>query len=109
MNSGQLDQQYDCSHTRAEITMRSLPFTALCYLLLSLVGLASATKKPSGPVAPGLSHLYTLNITAGETYPVGAGPRGTRIILSIVSGVFAGPKLKGKNSRLPHDSFTTHT
>ncbi|KAM7220351.1 hypothetical protein V8F06_004317 [Rhypophila decipiens] len=76
--------------------MRSIIFT-IVYLCLSLAGLASAApKKPSGPpAAPGLSYLYTLNVTAGVTYPVGPGPRGTRVVLTINGGNFAGPKLKG--------------
>ena len=77
--------------------MKSMLFTLL-YCLLALLGVGSATgdRKQHVPRAPGLTYLYTVNITAGEVYPVGPGPRGTRIVVPIASGNFAGPKLKGE-------------
>jgi hypothetical protein len=78
--------------------MKSTFFTLL-YCLLALLGAGSATgdRKQHAPKAPGLTYLYTVNITAGEFYPVGPGPRGTRIVVPIASGNFAGPKLKGES------------
>ncbi|KAH6623884.1 hypothetical protein F5144DRAFT_374379 [Chaetomium tenue] len=72
-------------------------FLTLLYCLLALLGVGSATgdRKPHAPKAPGLTYLYTVNITAGEIYPVGPGPRGIRLVVPIASGNFAGPKLKG--------------
>jgi hypothetical protein len=66
-----------------------------CVLMLAAVGLSTdaANKKP--PRAPGLTYLYTVNITGGDFYPVGTGPHGTRLVVPIVKGNFAGPKLKG--------------
>jgi len=52
---------------------------------------------PKPPKAPGLTYLYTVNITGGEAAIVGQGPRGFRLVVPILRGSFAGPKLKGKS------------
>ncbi|EAQ82993.1 hypothetical protein CHGG_10811 [Chaetomium globosum CBS 148.51] len=72
-------------------------FLTLFYCLVALLGVGSAAgdRKPHAPKAPGLTYLYTVNITAGEIYPVGPGPRGIRLVVPIASGNFAGPRLKG--------------
>jgi len=59
--------------------------------LLTLSGLAAASGAP-GPKTPGLTYLYTVNITGGEPATVGPGPRGTRIVVAILNGTFSGPK-----------------
>lgn len=73
-----------------------------CILMLSGVGFSEANKKPK---APGLTYLYTVNITGGEVYNVGPGPHGTRLVVPILNGNFAGPKLKGKS--IPKTSCKT--
>lgn len=65
--------------------------------------LSDGNKK--GPKAPGLTYLYTVNITGGEFYNTGPGPRGTRLIVPIIKGNFAGPKLKGRSVRAPFPSL----
>jgi hypothetical protein len=70
---------------------------ASCYvLMLAAVGLATDAGNKKPPKAPGLTYLYTVNITGGDFYPVGTGPHGTRLVVPIVKGNFAGPKLKGR-------------
>ncbi|KAH8911612.1 hypothetical protein BR93DRAFT_924289 [Coniochaeta sp. PMI_546] len=59
-------------------------------LLLATISIASKI-----PKAPGLSYLYTVNITGGPTTTFGPGPRGTRLAVPILGGKFSGPKLKG--------------
>ncbi|SPQ24998.1 f2427f4d-c243-4748-9e87-088afa891fec [Thermothielavioides terrestris] len=70
-------------------------FLGSLYCVLMLVGLGLSTDNRMPPKAPGLSHLYTVNITGGDAVPVGPGPRGTRLVVPILGGNFAGPKLKG--------------
>lgn len=62
--------------------------------ILALAGF-SAAAGPKYPKPPGITFLYTVNITGGDRYPVGTGPYGNRIVVPILSGSFAGPKLKG--------------
>ncbi|KAH7379038.1 hypothetical protein BKA64DRAFT_714215 [Cadophora sp. MPI-SDFR-AT-0126] len=47
------------------------------------------------PKAPGLTYLYTSNVTLGGTIDYGDGPKGRRTLFSVVGGTFSGPKLKG--------------
>ncbi|KAB5545837.1 hypothetical protein GE09DRAFT_1205184 [Coniochaeta sp. 2T2.1] len=56
-----------------------------------LAALACAT----APKAPGLTWLYSVNITGGETTVFGQGPRGIRFAVAILGGAFSGPKLNG--------------
>ncbi|KAK3689836.1 hypothetical protein B0T22DRAFT_376570 [Podospora appendiculata] len=60
-----------------------------------LAGICTCTAAPKYPKAPSLTFLYTVNITAGAAYKLGAGPKGFRTITVIANGTFAGPKLKG--------------
>jgi hypothetical protein len=69
---------------------------------LAFVGMVSgqtavpdAAKPPAGPKAPGLTFLYTLNITGGTPVDIGVGPRGQRLVIPIASGTIAGPRFKG--------------
>ncbi|KAK3944405.1 hypothetical protein QBC46DRAFT_440634 [Diplogelasinospora grovesii] len=68
--------------------MRFTTFLQTCFVMIGLVTAAS-------PTPPGLTYLYTVNITAGQAAVVGTGPRGNRIVVPIAGGTFAGPKLKG--------------
>ncbi|KAK0724996.1 hypothetical protein B0H67DRAFT_507578, partial [Lasiosphaeris hirsuta] len=52
---------------------------------------------------PGLTHLYSLNCTLGTPLQVGPGPHGTRVVLPITGGTFAGPRLSGKVLNLGAD------
>ena len=61
-------------------------------LLLATLSLASPLSEPK---APGLSYLYTVNITGGPVTVIGPGPRGTRLVVPIIGGTFSGPKLNG--------------
>ena len=65
--------------------------------ILALAGF-SAAAGPKYPKPPGITFLYTVNITGGDRYPVGTGPYGNRIVVPILSGSFAGPKLKGMST-----------
>jgi hypothetical protein len=74
---------------------------SLCSILTSALAAASAVaaagpSRPKPPKAPGLEYLYTVNITGGDAAIIGQGPRGFRIVVPILRGTFAGPKLKGK-------------
>ncbi len=66
-------------------------------LLLLCLGVSAGDKPAKSPTAPGLTYLYTVNITGAEFYNLGPGPRGTRLVVPIVKGNFAGPKLKGSS------------
>jgi len=68
---------------------------ALATGVLAAGPVAPAPPGPKGPKPPGLQYLYTVNITGGEPAIVGGGPRGFRIVVPILRGAFAGPKLKG--------------
>lgn len=77
--------------------MKSTLLSSLyCLLMLVSVGIAGGHRDKRPPKAPGLTYLYTVNITGGELYPVGNGPRGIRLVVPILSGNFEGPKLKGE-------------
>ncbi|CAK7234136.1 hypothetical protein SBRCBS47491_008846 [Sporothrix bragantina] len=51
---------------------------------------AAATPKP-----PTLSFLYSINISMSAPQDIGTTPTGSRGILPIIGGTFAGPKLSG--------------
>ncbi|KAK5655626.1 hypothetical protein OQA88_5557 [Cercophora sp. LCS_1] len=63
--------------------------------VMAIAGLSHAAPGPKPPKAPGLTYLYSVNITGGDAAFPGAGPRGFRIVVPILSGSFSGPKLKG--------------
>ncbi|KAK1750168.1 hypothetical protein QBC47DRAFT_407399 [Echria macrotheca] len=73
--------------------MKFTLFSALTSIL-AVAGLAQAGG-PKPPKPPSLTYLYTVNITGADAIPVGQGPRGFRIVFPILSGSFAGPRLKG--------------
>lgn len=50
----------------------------------------------STPTPPGLTYLYTANVTLSPAIEIGDGPRGFRVAIPIIGGTFTGPKLKGK-------------
>jgi len=75
--------------------------TTLIFLLsATAVSAAPAPPGPKIPKPPGLTFLYQLNITGGDSVSTGLGPRGNRIIAPILGGAFTGPKLKGTCSTL---------
>ncbi|KAK3402656.1 hypothetical protein B0T20DRAFT_342991 [Sordaria brevicollis] len=81
--------------------MKSFLLTLLSASLLLLpqtvsgAGPEALAPKDKYPKPPKLEFLYTVNVTGGETYNIGNGPNGLRLVVPILSGSFAGPKLKG--------------
>jgi hypothetical protein len=79
--------------------MKLLATIASLLATASLCAAAAAAPAPGPkqPKAPGLTYLYTVNITGGEAAFVGQGPRGFRIVVPIIKGSFSGPKgFKGR-------------
>ncbi|KAM7201178.1 Protein of unknown function (DUF3237) domain containing protein [Naviculisporaceae sp. PSN 640] len=72
--------------------MKLLTLTVLSLLSLTQ---AAGPPPPKTPKPPSSTYLYTLNITGGATYPVGAGPYGFRLVVPILGGSFSGPRLRG--------------
>jgi hypothetical protein len=68
----------------------------VCILLLATLSLAG-----KAPKAPGLTFLYSVNITGGPTTTLGPGPRGIRFAVPILGGTFSGPKLNGIEPQSP--------
>lgn len=81
--------------------MKSFLLTLLSASLLLLpqavssAGAEAFAPKDKYPKPPKLEFLYTVNITGGEIYNIGNGPNGLRLVVPILNGTFAGPKLKG--------------
>ncbi|KAK0750085.1 hypothetical protein B0T18DRAFT_389567 [Schizothecium vesticola] len=48
------------------------------------------------PVPPTLTHLFSVNLTFSAPIAIGSVPYGSRDLLFISGGTFAGPKLSGK-------------
>ncbi len=71
--------------------MVAFPIRALALVAASAV--AAADPKP-----PAVTFLYTANLTIPAPVNVGSVPTGSRGVMSIVGGTFAGPKLSGKRS-----------
>jgi len=91
-------------NTTIAATMRSFVFKTIhVFHFFLLAALACA----STPKAPGLTYLYSVNITGGETIVFGQGPRGIRFAVAILGGSFSGPKLNG-TYRTPLDQ-TRHS
>lgn len=70
--------------------MVRLAVTALVSLAATALGLPLAD-----PKAPGLTYLYTANLTFPAPISIGTTPLGVRQILTISGGSFEGPKLSG--------------
>ncbi len=72
-------------------------FVAALLQACLLTGLSVAN--PPSPVAPipkpGLTYLYTVNISAAPPSSSDPGPRGTRYVTPITGGAFSGPNLSG--------------
>jgi len=66
-------------------------------LFLALAALAGAALAlpAADPAPPALTYLFTANLTVSKPISVGAGPQGSRQVVPITGGVFAGPKLSG--------------
>jgi len=69
--------------------------SALVTLLVFSLSSPAVAEKGSPPTAPGLTHIYTLNIIGGDQYMIGDGPKGNRFYVPIVGGNFSGPSLQG--------------
>lgn len=79
----------------------SMAFWACAFALLPWLALAQNTS--TTPTPPGLTYLYTLNCTLGETIDIGPGPRGYRVAIPITGGYFNGPRMSGKkNNNVQH-------
>ncbi|KAK6220114.1 hypothetical protein QIS74_05616 [Colletotrichum tabaci] len=63
------------------------------YLALALAAAGYAVAEPT---RPGLTYLYSLNGTLGEPFTTGAGPHGTRAVLTVLGGPFSGPNISGQ-------------
>ncbi|KAH8890513.1 hypothetical protein GQ53DRAFT_824649 [Thozetella sp. PMI_491] len=72
--------------------MKSTFVSSLLAVLAFACG-SSATRLH--PPKPDLTYLYTVNITVLPPISMGPGPLGTRILSTILSGYFHGPKLNG--------------
>ena len=74
-------------------------FTSTFYLLTffhySLISLLFSLTLSAQPAAPALEHALTLRVTVADGYDVGATPHGTRRVIPITGGTFAGPRLHG--------------
>lgn len=51
------------------------------------------------PVPPILTHLFSVNLTFSTPITIGSVPYGSRDLLFISGGTFAGPKLSGTPPR----------
>lgn len=47
------------------------------------------------PEPPGLEFLFTMRAKLAAGQPIPGGPAGTRVIVPVTGGTFAGPKLSG--------------
>jgi hypothetical protein len=52
------------------------------------------------PKAPGLTFLYSCNVTLGTTIDYGKGPKGSRVAIPITGGPVVGPRIKGTRYHL---------
>lgn len=66
--------------------------------LLSLLALAASAASPAlaAPTPPSLTYLYSVNLTMPAGTDLGQVPYGSRALLPISGGTFAGPKLNGE-------------
>lgn len=69
----------------------------LTYLLSVVIAIFSpaSAQTVAVPKTPGLTFLYSLNCTLGESLPVGNVPEGNRVVIPITGGTFAGPRIAG--------------
>jgi len=71
--------------------------------VLSALGslfVAVATAQAAVPKTPGLTFLYSLNCTLGDSLPVGDVPDGNRVVIPITGGTFSGPRISGSSPAL---------
>ncbi|KAH6647470.1 hypothetical protein BKA67DRAFT_387749 [Truncatella angustata] len=67
---------------------------------------------PSGaatPVPPGLTHLFTANVSIEPAIDIGVGPYGQREAIPIIGGTFSGPRINGTILNLGADWGWTDT
>ncbi|OLN85470.1 UPF0311 protein-like protein 1, partial [Colletotrichum chlorophyti] len=71
--------------------------TTIKYLALAI---AAAGRVVAEPSIPGLTYLYSLNGTLGESFTTGIGPHGTRAVLPVLGGPFSGPRVSGNTGKV---------
>lgn len=66
-------------------------------MMICLLQMAAAQERQQSeePVAPQLEYVMQLKVTLGEAYRVGPTPQGSRQVIPITGGTFAGPLLRG--------------
>lgn len=73
-------------------------FGSKLFLAVSAIALALADDNAvTVPKAPGLTFLYSTNVTLGTVIEYGAGPRGNRVAIPITGGPVVGPRINGTN------------
>ncbi len=70
----------------------------VAFSLRVLAVVAAAAVATADPKPPAVTFLYTANLTIPASVNVGSVPTGSRGVLSIAGGTFAGPKLSGKHN-----------
>ncbi|ETS74490.1 hypothetical protein PFICI_14356 [Pestalotiopsis fici W106-1] len=78
-------------------------------IFTSLLSVAMPTVTAATPAAPGLTYLYTANVTLGTKFSMGVGPYGERVAIPIIGGTFSGPNLNGTILNLGADWGWTDT
>jgi hypothetical protein len=79
-------------HADMKLILSAALFYVGCVAQLLTADVLTTT---STPAKPGLTYLYSANITGSTFYTIGAGPFGTRYAQGIASGIVTGPKFKG--------------
>lgn len=64
-------------------------------LITSVMAVAMPAVRAATPASPGLTYLYTANVTLGTSFSMGVGPQGERVAIPIVGGTFSGPNING--------------
>jgi hypothetical protein len=76
--------------------MKRPAVVALFAAALCVAAGARAQETPPRPPAPGLVFAFEARVEVGPPLEVGQLPRGTRRIVPILRGTFAGPGIKGR-------------
>lgn len=72
-------------------------------LITSVMAVAMPAARAAAPAPPGLTYLYTANVTLGTSFSMGVGPQGERVAIPIVGGTFSGPNINGEYQRRSKD------
>lgn len=68
-------------------------FAAILPTFMSTMFHLSIIAAPPSP--PGLTYLFTANVTLEPAIDIGVGPYGQRVAIPIVGGTFSGPNING--------------